>query len=166
MLTQWLEIKAGGCCRHVFLVNKEPNGERKTAFNMLPSKARTLFGAQFRRWLNNSTYRCLTLSATSNTAQNVYKNENECLVVEWNDGNVDEFPYVYLRENCRCPACYMDERKSRTLYSPKEVDLDITAESANWNTENDQLEVNWGDGHNSHYSLKWLKYLRYVISLA
>ncbi|CAB4003883.1 Hypothetical predicted protein [Paramuricea clavata] len=47
------------------------------------------------------------------------------------------------------------------MYSPKEVNLDITAESAVWNTEDDQLEVNWEDGHTSQYSFEWLKYLRY-----
>ena len=125
----------------------------------------SLIGTQLRRLLNNSTHRCLTLSASYNAAQNVYKNENECLVIKWNDGNVDEFPHVYLRENCRCPACYTDERKSRSMYSPKEVNLDITAESAVWNTEDDQLEVNWEDGHTSHYSFEWLKYLRYVVAV-
>jgi hypothetical protein len=50
------------------------------------------------------------------------------------------------------------------MYSPKEVNLDITAESAVWNTEDDQLEVNWEDGHTSHYSFEWLKYLRYVVA--
>ena len=33
------------------------------------------------------------------------------------------------------------------MYSPKEVNLDITAESAIWNTEDHQLEVNWEEGH-------------------
>jgi hypothetical protein len=33
------------------------------------------------------------------------------------------------------------------MYSPKEVSLDITAESAIWNTEDHQLEVNWEEGH-------------------
>ena len=128
-------------------------------------KARSLLGTQLRRLLNiNSTHRWLTLSVSYNAVQNVYKNENECLVIKWNDGNVDEFPHVYLRENCRCPACYTDERKSRTMYSPKEVNLDITAESAIWNTVDDQLEVNWEDGHTSHYSFEWLKYLRYVVA--
>jgi DUF971 family protein len=127
-------------------------------------KARSLLGTRLWRLLNNSTHRWLTLSAPYDAAQNVYKNENECLVIKWNDGNVDEFPHVYLRENCRCPACYTDERKSRTMYSPKEVNLDITAESAVWNTEDDQLEVNWEDGHTSYYSFEWLKYLRYVVA--
>ena len=129
---------------------------------MFSLKARSLLGTQFWRRLNNSTYRCLTSSASSNVAPNVYENKNECLVINWRNGHVDEFPYVYLRENCRCSGCYTDERKSRTMNSPKEVDLNITVQSFTWSNEDNELEVNWGDGHISRYSLKWLNYLRYV----
>ncbi|XP_028410876.1 gamma-butyrobetaine dioxygenase-like [Dendronephthya gigantea] len=113
------------------------------------------------RCLYNNTRRCLALSVSENTAQNVYKNEDECLSIKWNDGSIDKYPYIYLRENCRCPVCYKDERKSRTMFSPKVVDLDITAEYANWNAEQNLLEVKWEDGHTSNYSSDWLKYLRY-----
>ena len=71
---------------------------------MLSLIARRFVRTQF-LWFNNkvNSRRCFKLSATlSCKAQNVYKNENECLVIKWNDGNVDEFPYLYLRENCRC----------------------------------------------------------------
>ena len=62
---------------------------------------------RFRRFYN-STHRCLALSAaktTINAVQSVYMNEYECLVLKWNNGRVDEYPYVYLRENCRCSTC-------------------------------------------------------------
>ena len=131
---------------------------------MLSLIARRFVRPQF-LWFNNkvNSRRCFKWSATLNCkAENVYKNENECLVIKWNDGNVDEFPYLYLRENCRCPACYTDERKSRTMYSPNEIDVNIIAKSATWNTKDDNLVISWGDGHCSQYSAKWLKYLRYV----
>ena len=101
--------------------------------------------------------------AQSCAALDVSKNADDCLVIKWNDGKLDGFPYVYLRENCRCPACYTDERKSRTMFSPKQIDINITAESAEWNNDDDQLQVNWDDGHTSHYSAEWLKYLRYAL---
>ena len=120
---------------------------------------------RFRRFYN-STHRCsIALSAaktTINAVQSVYMNKYECLVLKWNNGSVDEYPYVYLRENCRCSTCYRDERKSRSLYSPKEVDLDIKAVSACWNSEWNELKVSWEDGHTSHYSPEWLIHLRYV----
>ncbi|XP_028410830.1 gamma-butyrobetaine dioxygenase-like [Dendronephthya gigantea] len=88
-------------------------------------------------------------------------NTDGCIEVKWINGSIDEYPYIYLRENCRCPACCNDKRKTRTLYTPKEVDLDVTAEFANWNTEHNQLAVKWEDGHTSNYSVDWLKHLRY-----
>ena len=118
---------------------------------------------QFRR-LCSGTVRCLASSATkprSNAVQSVSKNDHECLVVKWKDGTFDEYPYIYLRENCRCSTCYTNERKSRTMYSPKEVDINITADSAYWNTDKNHLEVSWTDGHTSEYTSEWLKYLRY-----
>ena len=113
------------------------------------------------RDLYNNARRCLALSVTQSSALNVCMNADECVQIKWSTGSIDEYPYIYLRENCRCPVCCNDERKTRTMYTPKDVDLDITAEFADWNTEHNQLEVKWGDGHTSNYSLDWLKHLRY-----
>ena len=127
--------------------------------------ARRIFKPQFRRFYSR-TVNSLALSAeksTSNAVESVSKNEHECLVIKWKNGKFDEYPYIYLRENCRCSKCYTDDRKSRTMYSPKAVDLNITAQSANWNNDSELLEVSWGDGHISHYSSEWLKYLRYDV---
>ena len=112
---------------------------------------------------NTTLLRRLTLSAKASLSKDVasvFKNKHDCLVVKWNDGSVDEYPFVYLRESCRCSICYTDERKARTMYSPKEIDLNIEAKTANWNAETNQLEVNWGDAHTSHYSREWLQNLR------
>lgn len=129
---------------------------------MMALLARRFVRMQFHRFNNkvDNSRRSFRLSTTlsCSKAQNVYKNENECLVITWNDGKVDEFPYLYLRENCRCPTCYTDERKSRTMYSPKEIDVNVTADSTIWNTDDDNLVISWGDGHCSQYSAEWLKY--------
>ena len=120
---------------------------------------------KFSRLHYRTLLRRLTLStetSLSNDVASVLNNEHDCLVVKWNDGSVDEYPFVYLRESCRCSICYTDERKARTMYSPKEIDLNIEAKTANWNAETNQLEVNWGDAHTSHYSREWLKHLRYA----
>jgi DUF971 family protein len=130
---------------------------------MLSVISRSFRKTQIRRFFNHSHTRGRsTLSAVDKATQDVYTNEHECLAIKWDNGNVDEFPFVYLRENCRCSACYTDQRKSRTMYSPKDINVDITAESAGWNSESGQLEVKWDDGHVSHYSSDWLKYLRYI----
>ena len=132
---------------------------------MLSYIARDVLKPQIRR-LYMGTTRLLALSAAKPdgvyAVQSVSKNEHDCLVIKWSDGKVDEYPFMYLRENCRCSACYKDERKSRTMHSTKEVDLNITAQSASWSNDDNLLKVNWEDGHISCYSSEWLKHLRYV----
>ena len=130
---------------------------------MLSFIARDVLQPQFQR-LYWGTIRCLALSASKPDAvQSVSQNEHDCLVIKWSDDKVDKYPYVYLRENCRCPAYYKDDRKSRTMFSPKEVNLNIIAQSASWDTKGNVLKVNWEDGHTSYYSSEWLKHLKYVL---
>ena len=61
----------------------------------------------------------------------------DSLVVEWDpkDGSApcafdrDEYPYVWLRENCQCPKCFHEDALGR-LFLMSDLDLDIKAESA------------------------------------
>jgi trimethyllysine dioxygenase len=65
---------------------------------------------------------------------------------------------LWLRDNCRCPACWHPETKQRqldtlrllekpTLYHPLRVEVRGT----------DSLHVQWQDAHESVYSLAWLR---------
>lgn len=38
---------------------------------------------------------------------------NVQLQVWWREGEPDEFPYIWLRDNCQCPACFLDTASSR-----------------------------------------------------
>jgi DUF971 family protein len=103
------------------------------------------------------------LSSTKPVAQSVTQNNDQFLAVKWNDGKVDEFPHFYLRENCNCPKCFQPLKNARNMFAPKELSLDVTAESAK--IDSNQLNVKWTDGHSSVFSAESLESLRYVITL-
>ena len=100
------------------------------------------------------------LSSTKPVAQSITQNNDEFLAVQWSDGKVDEFPHFYLRENCNCPQCFQPLKNARNIFPPKELSLDVTAESAK--IDSNQLSVKWTDGHSSVFSAENLESLRYV----
>ena len=121
---------------------------------MLRLAARQLFRK------NQSLFGATRLSSTRPVAQSIIKHNDDFLAVQWNDGNVDEFPHFYLRENCNCPQCFQPLKNARNMFAPKELDLNVTAESAN--IDSNQLNVKWTDGHSSIYSSESLQSLRYA----
>ena len=102
------------------------------------------------------------LSSTKPVAQSITEND-EFLQVKWNDGKVDKFPHYYLRENCNCPQCFQPLKNARNMFAPKELSLDVTAESAK--IDSNEINVKWTDGHSSVFSAEYLKSLRYVTQM-
>ena len=94
-------------------------------------------------------------------SHNLSNNDDDCLDVSWLDGSVEKFPYLFLRENCRCPECFHPHQKERKINAPKVINLDIEPETVCLNGDGDQLNVKWNDGHSSVYSSEFLKGLRY-----
>ncbi|XP_069969454.1 gamma-butyrobetaine dioxygenase [Penaeus vannamei] len=80
---------------------------------------------------------------------------HDTLKVWWREGEPDEFPYIWLRDNCQCPACFLDTASSRVSRvtdippnaRPKEVCVSEDGAS---------LRVVWEDGHEGTYSASWL----------
>ena len=104
-------------------------------------------------WYRTSR-RCLAQKVTG------VSNNDQSLLVKWNDGNADKYPYVFLRENCRCSNCYKEAYNSRIIFSPTSIDLNISAKSVDLHTGGD-LKVEWNDGHSSIYTSDFLKQIRY-----
>ena len=50
------------------------------------------------------------------TACSVGINENsKCLVIQWQNNLTDEYPLVWLRDNCQCSSCFDQASQSRTI---------------------------------------------------
>jgi gamma-butyrobetaine dioxygenase len=57
-----------------------------------------------------------SLNKPVSTASSVGIQENtNRLIVNWKDNLTDEYPLVWLRDNCQCPACFDQSSQSRTI---------------------------------------------------
>ncbi|HIN18912.1 MAG TPA: DUF971 domain-containing protein [Gammaproteobacteria bacterium] len=76
------------------------------------------------------------------------------ITIDWDDGHVSEFHFSWLRDNCRCSACWHPQAQERLFDA-----LAITSElipSAVRNDSEGTLIIDW-DGHESIYDPTWLR---------
>ncbi len=69
------------------------------------------------------------------------------------DTGVATFHYVWLRDNCWCPACRVVQSGERRLFTA-DIGDDIAPATAE--VEGEVLRVSWNDGHSSTYTTGWL----------
>ncbi|NWI17279.1 BODG dioxygenase, partial [Crypturellus soui] len=77
------------------------------------------------------------------------------LRVRWADGAESRFPCVWLRDNCRCPCCFLPSAQARRL-PLQQLDVDIAARRVAL-VPGDKLAVTWPDGHESEFEGAWLR---------
>ena len=79
---------------------------------------------------------------------------NEALLVAWDTGGESRFPYMWLRDNCRCARC-RDPRNGQRLFDA--LDLPAEPRPAAAAREADGVLVRWsGEEHESRYAGTWL----------
>lgn len=76
------------------------------------------------------------------------------LKVCWEGDKEEVYPYVWLRDNCRCPFCFHEVSHSRLIFI-EETDLKAEPFSVQL-TDKEQVQVLWQDGHLSLYNVDWL----------
>ncbi|KAH7460029.1 Gamma-butyrobetaine dioxygenase [Phytophthora ramorum] len=76
----------------------------------------------------------------------------------WGNGKTSSLLHVWLRDNCRCSACYHAVALERILDSSS-IALDIQPKSVDVNQTHDILEVVWSteDAHESIYTIGFLE---------
>ena len=47
--------------------------------------------------------------------------------IHWGDGRHDEYPSVWLRDNCQCPECYNKAARNRMMLM-QNLDVDVSPE--------------------------------------
>ncbi|XP_060695075.1 gamma-butyrobetaine dioxygenase [Hemiscyllium ocellatum] len=80
--------------------------------------------------------------------------KQRCITVHWDDGNHSQYPYVWLRDNCQCPQCFLSSAKARKL--PIE-DLDVNISVEKVISTDSKISVVWPDQHISEFDSNWLK---------
>lgn len=79
------------------------------------------------------------------------------LKVTWSNGRLSRFPYVFLRENCKCNECFHPSSKQRLIDTVRDVDLNLKLiKQATVSVDGATLRCEWPDGHRSVYSANWL----------
>ncbi|XP_038052337.1 gamma-butyrobetaine dioxygenase-like [Patiria miniata] len=80
--------------------------------------------------------------------------------VEFSSGPVGVYPYVWMRDNCRCPDCYHPSSWQRAS-SISDLDPDVVPTSEELVDEGSVLRVVWPDQHSSDFQAAWLNRQRF-----
>jgi len=81
--------------------------------------------------------------------------ESRLLEVSWANGETSKYPYVWLRDNCRCPICFHPSVLARSFYT-LDLNLNCTVKDILVDDEKEQMTIIWDDDHESPYDLTWL----------
>ncbi|XP_072030289.1 gamma-butyrobetaine dioxygenase-like [Amphiura filiformis] len=98
----------------------------------------------------------------SNAVQN---QDDKTLTVEWEDGDTQLYPYVWLRDNCQCrTVCWhksgLSTQPGKAVFN---LDLDLTPTSLEVigsmesSSSYNLIDIRWSDGHQSQYESNWLR---------
>ncbi|XP_046852249.1 gamma-butyrobetaine dioxygenase-like isoform X2 [Xenia sp. Carnegie-2017] len=97
---------------------------------------------------------------TRSTQQNQLLNsvvvDDEFLSIQWKDGNIDEFPHIYLRENC---SKYQNPITKGRIISPLDLDMNVVPKHVY--IDSNVLNVIWNDDHTSLFTTEELQLLRH-----
>ncbi|RKZ51330.1 MAG: hypothetical protein DRR16_05475 [Candidatus Parabeggiatoa sp. nov. 3] len=80
--------------------------------------------------------------------------EERTLAINWADGHLSLFHYIWLRDNCPCPECR--HPNGQKLLETISIPSDICPSSIQA-IEDGQIKIVWADGHVSHFSPRWLR---------
>ncbi|XP_074655406.1 trimethyllysine dioxygenase, mitochondrial-like isoform X2 [Tubulanus polymorphus] len=75
------------------------------------------------------------------------------LEVEY-DGEPLKLSYLWLRDHCRCEACYNHKTFQRKIMY---YDIDPSVKPTVADINNEKLTLKWPDSHETNYSLSWLR---------
>jgi gamma-butyrobetaine dioxygenase len=75
------------------------------------------------------------------------------VVLRWPAGGGGRFPFIWLRDNCRCPACR--HANGQKLLDPLDIPDDIAAIRVGVAADG-AVDVAWSDGHASRFAAGWL----------
>src|SRR5262250_2751446 len=74
------------------------------------------------------------------------------VVVRWRSGGVARLPFIWLRDNCRCPACR--HANGQKLLDPLDIP-DDTAPTRVTLSPDGAVAVSWNDAHTRGFAAAW-----------
>ncbi|XP_070566924.1 gamma-butyrobetaine dioxygenase-like [Ptychodera flava] len=82
------------------------------------------------------------------------------LLLEWNDGTVSRYPFVWLRDNCRCRACWHPDTESRIALTA-DLNVDIQPNGITVSDDGAKVDIHWPDNHLSPFATSMLHDVRF-----
>ena len=105
--------------------------------------------------------------ATSIIASVERDESNRMYRVKLSDNSTLRFPYVWLRDNCRCPNCY-DSRSKYRLCLVDKLDPDITPVSEEIADSGKTLVIKWPESdatcNTGRFPVAWLSRMKFADS--
>lgn len=102
-----------------------------------------------------STHINKTIKLTSNQSELTTSFQESCLTLDYKVTSSNQYlkklPYVWLRNNCKCPKCY-DEVTEENELDLSQTPVDIKPSHVEQNSEKESFEITWEDGHKSVYN--------------
>nr|XP_054762219.1 gamma-butyrobetaine dioxygenase-like [Lytechinus pictus] len=80
--------------------------------------------------------------------------------ITWKDGFQGQYPYVWLRDNCRCEKCYHQVCYQRSFLMAN-LDPEVKPVQEGLTDDGKVLKIKWSDDHDSIYPSEWLKLHRF-----
>lgn len=77
--------------------------------------------------------------------------------LRWTDGHTSRYPFVWLRDNCRCTKCYHPSSYQR-LALMADLDPEVKPTGEELSDEGSLLKVTWPDNHVGEYPSRWLRH--------
>lgn len=84
------------------------------------------------------------------------ESDERLLTVSWNDGTTNRYPFVYLRDICRCPECFHDSSLQRTFDSVAELHSGLIATKVDKHEDGKQIKLIWPNKHVTIFDADWL----------
>ncbi|XP_072045948.1 gamma-butyrobetaine dioxygenase-like [Amphiura filiformis] len=90
--------------------------------------------------------------------------EDKTLSVSWANGDTQEYPYIWLRDNCQCiSVCWHKSGLAPRAGARFDLNLDVVPKSVEVTSSNpaSSMDIEWSDGHKSQYLSSWLSQYRF-----
>ncbi|XP_070566929.1 gamma-butyrobetaine dioxygenase-like [Ptychodera flava] len=82
------------------------------------------------------------------------------VLLEWNDGTTSRYPFVWLRDNCRCPSCWHHDARGRIILM-ENLDVDIEPIGVAMSEDGSKVDIHWPDNHTSPFETSLLHDVRF-----
>ena len=120
-------------------------------------KVQFITGARFLSQISGTRGVTSAARASKFLAQKIEKqSENGMLRVTWTNDSSSRYPFMYLRDICRCPECFHESSLQRTFDTVGKLDPDILPEKYEITQNGEQIVITWPDSHVSVFDSKWL----------